>query len=85
MSEYQVNSPLPGVFYRSPAPGQPPFAEVGSELAADQTIGMVEIMKQFTEIKAGAPGTLTAFKVDDNGPVSPGDVIATIEVGQADA
>lgn len=79
MSEHHVISPLPGVFYRSPAPGQPRFVEDGATVDADQTVGLVEIMKQFTEIKAGAPGVLTSFAVEDNGTLSPGDVIAVIE------
>ena len=79
MAEHVVKSPLPGVFYRRPAPEQPPFAEVGAFVSATQTIGMVEIMKQFAEIKAGAAGTLTAFMIDNQGTLGPGDSIATIE------
>lgn len=48
-------------------------------VSADQTIGLVEVMKQFAEIKAGADGTLTAFIVDNNAVLGPGDVIATID------
>jgi acetyl-CoA carboxylase biotin carboxyl carrier protein len=78
-TEHKVSSPLPGIFYRSPAPGQPPFAEQGAHVAADQAIGLVEIMKQFAEIKAGVPGVLTNFAVDDQGTIAPGDVVAIIE------
>lgn len=81
MAEHTVRSPLPGVFYRRPAPEQPPYAEVGAMVTADQTVGLVEIMKQFLEIKAGVDGTLTAFTVDNNAVLGPGDAIATIEVG----
>lgn len=79
MSEHQVTSPLPGIFYRSPAPGQPEFVHVGADVAADQTIGLVEIMKQFTEIKAGVSGVVTSFVVEDNGTLAPGDPVAIIE------
>jgi biotin carboxyl carrier protein len=79
MAEHTVRSPLPGIFYRRPAPEQPPYAEVGAPVSADQTIGLVEVMKQFAEIKAGADGTLTAFIVDNNAVLGPGDAIATIE------
>ncbi|VFA96922.1 acetyl-CoA carboxylase [Nocardia cyriacigeorgica] len=79
MSEHNVISPLPGVFYRSPAPGQPRFIEEGATVEADQTVGLVEIMKQFTEIKAGAKGVVTSFAVEDNGTLSPGDLIVVIE------
>ncbi len=79
MSEHQVQSPLPGVFYRRPSPSEPPFAEVGDVVSADQTVGVVEIMKQFSPVSAGAAGRLTAFVAEDEGVVGPGDVIATIE------
>jgi acetyl-CoA carboxylase biotin carboxyl carrier protein len=79
MSEQQVQSPLPGVFYYRPAPDKPPFVEVGSVVTADQSVGLVEVMKQFAEVKAGVDGTVTAILVDDQGIVGPGDVIMTIE------
>jgi acetyl-CoA carboxylase biotin carboxyl carrier protein len=81
MAEHTVRSPLPGVFYRSPAPTEPPFVEVGAAVTADQTIGLVEIMKQFAEVKAGADGALTGFTVDNEATVGPGDPIATIDAG----
>jgi acetyl-CoA carboxylase biotin carboxyl carrier protein len=79
MAEHVVQSPLPGVFYRSPSPDQPHFVEVGDTVVADQTIGLVEIMKQFAEIKSGAAGVLTAFSVENTGVLGPGDPVATIE------
>ncbi len=81
MSEHQVQSPLPGVFYRRPSPDQPPFVEVGDSVTETTTIGLVEVMKQFAEIKAGAAGKVTAFSVEDNGLLGPGDSVAVVEVG----
>ncbi|MFD5598456.1 acetyl-CoA carboxylase [Leucobacter sp. NPDC058333] len=75
----QVIAPLPGIFYRSPAPGKAPFVEVGDTVEAGQTIGVIEIMKQFTEVRSDAAGTVASFAVEDNGTVGPGDVIATID------
>ena len=74
----QVVSPLPGVFYRRPAPDKPPFVETGDRIETGQTVGIVEIMKQFTEIPAPASGVVGAFAVPDLGMVAPGDVIVTI-------
>ena len=81
MAEHTVRSPLPGIFYRSPSPAEPPFVEIGTAVTADQTIGLVEIMKQFAEVKAGAAGNLTAFSVENEATVGPGDPIATIDAG----
>jgi biotin carboxyl carrier protein len=79
MAQHNVASPLPGVFYRSPAPGEPAFLNEGDPVAADTTIGLVEIMKQFSEVKAGASGTLASFSVDDGATLAPGDVVATVD------
>jgi len=79
MAEHTVRSPLPGVFYRRPSPDQPVFVEVGADVTADQTVGLVEVMKQFAEVKAGASGRLTGFAVDDEAVLGPGDPVATIE------
>jgi len=81
VAEQRVRSPLPGVFYRRPAPDEPPFAQVGDSVTADQTIGIVEIMKQFSGVVAGFSGRLTAFVAQDEGVVGPGDTIATIDEG----
>lgn len=79
MASHQVQTPLPGVFYRRPAPDQPEFAAPGDPVTSDQTIGLVEVMKQFAEIKAGVDGTLTSFEVENEAVIGPGDVIAIIE------
>ena len=79
MPEHVVKSPLPGVFYRRPSPDDPVFVEEGAEVTAEQTIGLVEVMKQFAEVKAGAAGTVSSFAVENEATVGPGDDIATIE------
>lgn len=79
MPEQQVQSPLPGVFYRRPAPGQATYVEVGDTVQADQVIGLVEVMKQFAEVRAGVDGTVTAFLIEENAIVGPGDALATID------
>lgn len=80
MAEHTVHSPLPGVFYRSPTPGEPAFTDVGQQVSADQTIGLVEVMKQFAPVLAGAAGTISAFMVEDSATVGPGDPVASIDV-----
>ncbi len=75
----QIIAPIPGIFYRRPAPDKPPFVEIGDTVEVGQTIGVIEIMKQFTEVRSDADGVLTAFNVDDFGMVGPGDVIATLD------
>lgn len=76
-----IVSPLPGIFYRKPGPGKPPFANEGDTIEVGQTLGIVEIMKQFTEIQADVAGTIESFAVNEGDMVSPGDVISVITEG----
>lgn len=74
-----IISPLPGIFYRKPSPDAEPFASEGDSVEAGQVIGLVEIMKQFSEVTAPEAGTLASFAVEDGAMVNPGDVIATVD------
>jgi acetyl-CoA carboxylase biotin carboxyl carrier protein len=53
-----VRAPLPGTFYRAPRPGAAPFVELGSRVGADTVVGIVETMKLFNSVTAGAAGTV---------------------------
>lgn len=75
----EIISPLPGVFYRKPGPDKEPYVNEGDSIVVGQTIGLVEIMKQFSEVRSEAAGVLVSFKIDDFGIVNPGDVIAVVE------
>lgn len=79
MTTTTVQSPLPGVFYRRPSPDSPPYVREGERVEVGSTIGLVEIMKQFSEITAPASGTLLSFAVEDGEQVDPGALLATIE------
>jgi biotin carboxyl carrier protein len=53
-----VRAPLPGTFYRAPRPAAAPFVKVGSRVSADTVVGIVETMKLFNSVTAGAAGTV---------------------------
>jgi biotin carboxyl carrier protein len=78
-SEFNVVSPLPGIFYRKPAPDQPPYAEPGQRVESGQTIGLVELMKTFHELRAGATGVLRNFAVDNEAELAVGQTVAVID------
>lgn len=75
----EVVSPIPGTFYRKPNPDAAPFVEVGSEVNEDTIVCLVEVMKTFNEIKAGAKGKITKIHAENEAFVNPGDVLFTIE------
>lgn len=74
-----VNAQLPGVFYRSPSPDQDPFVKEGSRIEPGQTLGLIEVMKTFSELKADRHGTITRFLVEDGDEVETGQDIMEIE------
>lgn len=80
MSKAEIRSPLPGTFYRKPAPDSPPFKQDGDAVAASDVIGLIEVMKSFHEIKAGLDGGSITFVVDDGDPVMAGQVLAEAEL-----
>ncbi len=49
MAQHEILSPLPGIFYRQPAPDKPPYKDAGDQVAEGDVIGLVEVMKQFSE------------------------------------
>jgi len=75
----QIVSPLPGVFYTKPGPDKDPFVLPGDRVEAGQAIGMVEVMKQFTEIRSDVSGTVVSVNVAECDTVMPGDVLAVID------
>ena len=45
----QLLSPLPGTFYRRPAPDKPSYKEDGDSVAIGDTVGLIEVMKLCVE------------------------------------
>ena len=75
----RIESPMPGVFYRAPQPGAPPFVAVGDVVAAGQTLCLLEAMKLFNEVKADVDGRVRAIHVEDREPVEFGTLLFELE------
>ncbi|GMJ16237.1 biotin carboxyl carrier protein 2 [Hibiscus trionum] len=65
-----LKCPMAGTFYRSPAPGEPPFVKVGDKVQKGQVVCIIEAMKLMNEIEADQSGTVTEILVEDGKPVS---------------
>ncbi len=74
-----VQTAMPGIFYRKPSPDEDDFVAVGDTVSEGQTIGLVEVMKSFSELKSPAAGTLKEFLVEHGGEVSAGQDVAVVE------
>lgn len=78
MATYEVCCPLPGTFYRKPSPDAASYVDEGNTVNSTSTIGLIEVMKQYSELTAEQDGVLTQFMVEDGEPVEPGQIIALI-------
>ena len=81
MAKHEVVSPLPGIFYRRPSPEAPPYKTDGDTVKVGDVIGLVEVMKQFTEVHADADGTVVRFLAENEAPVAPEEPLLLIETG----
>jgi acetyl-CoA carboxylase biotin carboxyl carrier protein len=74
-----VRAPMMGTFYRSPAPGAPPFISVGQPVEADTIVCIIEVMKLMNSIAAGVRGVVTHVLVDDGNPVDAGAPLVVLD------
>jgi acetyl-CoA carboxylase biotin carboxyl carrier protein len=65
----EIRAPMVGTFYRAPAPGDPPFVEIGSRITPGQPICILEAMKLMNELEADQGGELVEILVENGTPV----------------
>jgi acetyl-CoA carboxylase biotin carboxyl carrier protein len=78
-----VVSPSPGIFWRSPEPGLPPFADVGHTVDASATVCIVEVMKLMNHVKAGVSGEVVAVFCDNGVAVQKGQALFAIAASRS--
>ena len=74
-----VAAPSVGVFYRRPSPDQAPFVQVGSEVAANDPVCLIEVMKMFTGVVAPCKGRIADILIEDATMVEYGQPLMYIE------
>ena len=47
-----IRAPMPSRFYRSPAPDEPPFVQVGDIVNTGEPVGVLEVMKTYNPVEA---------------------------------
>jgi acetyl-CoA carboxylase biotin carboxyl carrier protein len=75
-----IAAPIPGTFYRKPAPDQPPFKKEGDAIEKGDTVGLIEVMKTFTAVEAERAGRLVRFLVDNDDAVMAGQPLYEIDI-----
>ena len=75
----RVEAPMVGTFYRSPEPEAEPFVEVGTAVAAGQTLCILEAMKLMNEVKAETEAIVRGIHVENAQPVEFGQLLFELE------
>ena len=76
---HAVISPSPGIFWRAPHPGAPPFADLGDDVEPGNTLCIVEVMKLMNHISSSIAGTVVGVFVDNGMHVDQGDRLFAIQ------
>jgi acetyl-CoA carboxylase biotin carboxyl carrier protein len=74
-----VTSPMVGTAYLAPSPGAKPFIDIGSKVAAGDTLMIIEAMKTMNQIPAPRAGTVTKILIEDGQPVEFGEPLMIVE------
>lgn len=74
-----ITAPMVGTFYKSSAPGNPAFVEVGQEVNSGDTLCIIEAMKLMNEVKATKNAKIVKVLVENGQVVKKGDKLFAIE------
>jgi acetyl-CoA carboxylase biotin carboxyl carrier protein len=77
----EVTSPMVGTFYRSPAPDEPSFVDVGDTIRKGQTICIIEAMKLMNELEAEVSGEIMEILVENGKPIEFGQPLMRVKPG----
>ena len=76
-----ITAPMVATFYRSAAPGEAPFVEVGGRINVGQPICILEAMKLMNELEAEVGGEVVEILVENGTPVEFGQVLMRVKAG----
>ncbi|HEY4732498.1 MAG TPA: acetyl-CoA carboxylase biotin carboxyl carrier protein [Gammaproteobacteria bacterium] len=76
---HTITAPMVGTFYRSPAPGAPPFVEIGQHVNVGDSLCIIEAMKMLNQIESDKTGIIKATLVESGQPVEYGQPLFIIE------
>jgi acetyl-CoA carboxylase biotin carboxyl carrier protein len=78
---FTITAPMIGTFYAAPGPGERPFVEVGQEVAAGETVAIIEAMKIMNEIVAEQAGVVAEIFVSNGETVEFGHPLMRLRQG----
>jgi acetyl-CoA carboxylase biotin carboxyl carrier protein len=71
----EINSPMVGTFYRSPAPDAPSYVDLGATVTPGETLCIIEAMKLMNELECEVSGVIREICVENGEPVEFGQVL----------
>lgn len=74
-----LTSPTTGTFYRAPAPGEPPFVDIGDIVEVGQSVGIIMAMKVMSEVPAEVAGEVVAIPAEDAQLVQSGATLIVVK------
>jgi acetyl-CoA carboxylase biotin carboxyl carrier protein len=79
LTDNTIKAQMPGTFYRRPDPESDVYVEEGDEVSAGDTVGLIEVMKSFHEVKVEEDGTVSKFLVENEDAVDAGQDLVELE------
>jgi acetyl-CoA carboxylase biotin carboxyl carrier protein len=79
LADKTVKAQMPGTFYRRSDPDSDPYVNEGDSVSAGDTVGLIEVMKSFHEVKAEDDGTISKFLVENEEAVDAGQDVLELE------
>jgi acetyl-CoA carboxylase biotin carboxyl carrier protein len=77
----EITAPMVATFYRSPAPGEPSFVDLGARISVGQTVCILEAMKLMNELESEVSGEVVEILVENGTPVEFGQVLMRVKPG----
>ena len=74
-----IRAQMPGTFYRRPDPDSDVYVNEGDSISAGDTVGLIEVMKSFHDVKAEEDGTVSKFLVENEDAVDAGQDLVELE------
>ncbi|MGD1900402.1 MAG: acetyl-CoA carboxylase biotin carboxyl carrier protein [Phormidesmis sp.] len=74
----EITAPMVGTFYRSPAPDESAFVEVGDRIQSGQTVCIIEAMKLMNELEAEVSGEIVDILVENAEPIEFGQPLMRV-------
>lgn len=78
----EITAPMVGTFYRSPAPDEEAFVNVGDRIQTGQTVCIIEAMKLMNELEAEVSGEIVDILVENSEPIEFGQPLMRVRLAK---